>query len=94
MSQSYDQAGSVTQSEAEIEKRVRSVIAEMFHLSPQEAEGQLGMGNPAGWDSLGHMELVIQLEKEFGVTFPNFVLADLVSVPAIVRAVRDSSASA
>lgn len=75
--------------ESEIEGRIRRVIAETFRLSPEESQGPLGMGNPSSWDSLGHMELVMQLEKEFAVMFPNFVIADLVSVPAIVRAITE-----
>ena len=73
-----------------IEARVRNVIARMFQLSPQEAEGELRMGNPPSWDSLGHMELILQLEKEFGLRFPNFAIAELVSVPAIVTAIKTS----
>lgn len=79
--------------ETEIEGRVRSVIAETFHLSMENSLGEIAMGNPSNWDSLGHMELVLQLEKEFGVTFPNFVIADLVSVPAIVREINDRQSS-
>lgn len=79
--------------ETEIEVRVRRVITETFRLSPADSQGELGMGNPLSWDSLGHMELVMQLEKEFGVRFPNFLIADLVSVPAIVHAIDDQKPS-
>jgi acyl carrier protein len=82
-----------TLSETEIEERVRRIIRETFQLSPREAQGELGMGNPSSWDSLGHMGLVLEIEKEFGLTFPNFVIADLVSVPAIVRAITNDAQS-
>lgn len=77
----------------EIESRVRHIIALTFRLSPQAAQGELRMGNPASWDSLGHMELILELEKEFGVTFPNYVIAELVSVAAIVGAITDRTSS-
>ena len=80
-----------TLSETGIEERVRKVIAETFHLSPEEAQGEMRMGSPSSWDSLGHMELVLEIEKEFGLTFPNFAIADLVTVPAIVRAIEAGS---
>ena len=76
-----------------IEERVRKVIAETFNLSREEAQGDLRMGSPAKWDSLGHMELVLKLENEFGLMFPNFVIAELVSVPAIARAIKETSSS-
>jgi acyl carrier protein len=82
-----------TLKESDIEQRVRKVIATSFHLSPEDAQDELRMGNPASWDSLGHMELVLAIETEFGVTFPNFVIAELVNVGAIVRAIQDRNAS-
>ncbi len=80
-------------SDQEIGERVRNIIAQVFHLSSQEIQGELSMGNPAGWDSLGHMNLVMELEKEFGFTFPTFVIADLVSIRAIVQAVRERTSA-
>ena len=76
-------------SDQDIEERVRNIIAQVFHLSSDETQGELSMGSPGGWDSLGHMNLVMGLEKEFGFTFPTFVIADLVSMPAIVQAIRE-----
>lgn len=78
-----------TLNETGIEQRVRKVIATTFRLSPNDAQGDLRMGNPASWDSLGHMELVLAIEAEFGVTFSNFVIADLVNVPAIAHAIEE-----
>lgn len=78
-----------TINETAVGERVRRIIREAFHLSPEEAQGELRMGNPSRWDSLGHMELVIEIEKEFGLTFPNFVIADLTSMPAIVSAIEE-----
>ena len=82
-----------TLNQTSIEERVRKVIAETFHLSREEAQGELRMGSLAKWDSLGHMELVLKIENEFGLQFPNFVIAELVSVPAIARAIEESASS-
>ncbi len=80
-------------SDQEIGERVRNIIAQVFHLPSHATHGELSMGNPAGWDSLGHMNLIMELEKEFGFTFPTFVIADLVSIPAIVQAIREKTSA-
>lgn len=67
-----------------LEERVRAVIARTFRLSQETAAGELRMGNPPAWDSLGHMGLVAALEQEFDVRFPVHALPELVSVPAII----------
>ena len=69
-----------------LDTRVRAVIARAFQLSEADAQGDLRMGGLPQWDSMGHMMLVMELEGEFGVTFPSFELAELQSVDAIVAA--------
>ena len=41
------------------------------------------------WDSVGHLNLVLALEQQFGVTFEEEQIADLVTVDAIVQAVSN-----
>jgi acyl carrier protein len=69
----------------DIEKRVRETIMRVFQLSPADAQGELRMNNPPQWDSLGHMQLIIELENDFGLTFPTYQIAELTNVDAIVR---------
>lgn len=72
-------------SETTIEQRVRGVIVKTFRLRPEDAASDLRMTSPPAWDSLGHMSLVVALEKEFGVRFPGTALARLASVDGILR---------
>ncbi|MGH7286356.1 MAG: acyl carrier protein, partial [Polyangiaceae bacterium] len=46
--------------------RVRKVIAETFRVPAENVPADAAMGSVAGWDSMGHMQLVVALEKEFG----------------------------
>lgn len=69
----------------EIEERVRNTILRTFNLPPEDASKELRMGALPGWDSLGHMRLVVELEEEFGVSFPTYVLPEILDVDSIVR---------
>jgi acyl carrier protein len=73
---------------SDVESRVRAVIARLFSLSAEQAQGDLRMGNPPGWDSIGHMELLVAIENEFGIRFPTHRIAALVTVESIAEAVR------
>jgi acyl carrier protein len=68
--------------------RVQHVIEDTFKVPPGSNQSY-AMGAVPGWDSLGHMRLVIELESVFGVTFPTYTLSELTSVPAIVKALKD-----
>jgi len=71
-----------------VETEVRGAIARAFRLSPEDAAGPLAMGYPVAWDSLGHMQLVMEIERTFGIRFPTPVIAGLRDVRAIVEAVK------
>ncbi len=75
---------------AETNQRVREVIVKTFQLTGEDERGELRMGGVPGWDSLGHMKLIVELEEEFGVSLPTYVLAELLDVESIVRVIRDS----
>jgi acyl carrier protein len=40
-----------------------------------------------GWDSLGHVKLVLEIERAFDIEFDDLEILELVSLPAIVEAV-------
>lgn len=51
----------------EIEARLARVLREVFSLAPSERPETLRYKEHARWDSLGHIELVLAVEREFGL---------------------------
>ena len=72
----------------DIEQRVRETLARVFHLSAAEIDGDLRMGHSPFWDSMGHMQLLVELEKEFSLTFPAYEISELLSTEAIINTVE------
>ena len=73
----------------DLNRRVREVIAKTFDLSAEYAQQNLCLNSVPRWDSMGHLELVLELEDAFQVRFPSYALAQLVDVEAIVRAIQE-----
>ena len=71
-----------------IDQRVRKTLARVFHLSAAEVGEDLRMGYSPLWDSMGHMQLLVELEKEFSLTFPTYEIAELLSTEAIIKTVE------
>lgn len=69
--------------------RIIEVLAGVFRVPADSIPSTARFGDIPAWDSMGHMELIVTLEREFGVTFPTYRLADLVSVSAIAEAMRE-----
>jgi len=51
-------------------ERLRSVVARTFKVSPENVTPQASFGQLPGWDSLGHLTLMMEVEREFSVRFP------------------------
>ena len=66
--------------------RVGSAILRALHLQGSPTV-RLQMGETPGWDSLGHMTVILELEREFGVRVPVTRIAELTDVASIARVV-------
>ncbi len=53
-----------------IDDKVNAVFQRLFDVSPPDLDDQDRRGELPRWDSLGHLELVAALEKEFAVKIP------------------------
>jgi len=72
-----------------LEQTVRELIKSTFQVPESASDTLLQKGSLPAWDSLGHMSLVSAIENKFGVSFPTYMLQDLVSVDSIVSAVKE-----
>ena len=64
-------------------QRVRSLLAEAIQVPGEMVTSDLSFGDLPQWDSLGHMEVMLRLEEEFGVAIDAETIAQLISIPEI-----------
>jgi acyl carrier protein len=63
--------------------RVQAVLAETLKVPIEQAPTTLAFGDLPQWDSMGHMEVMMRLEQEFGIEINADTIASLISIPAI-----------
>lgn len=73
-----------------IEERIQDAVVRALGIPAPDASTPLRMGSTPGWDSMGHMQVVMELEKEFKVRFPPYKLPDLVDVASIANALQNT----
>ena len=71
-------------------ERLEEVMAEALRVSPSAVTDTLAVNAIPQWDSLAHVELMIALERAYGVSIDENRMLELVSV----RAIRDFLAHA
>ncbi len=49
-------------------EKLNLVMARVFNLPVDQVSSQMSMENVGSWDSLAHVKLIYELEKEFAIT--------------------------
>lgn len=71
-----------------ISDRIKAVMSSVFGLSESQIGDDSSTDSIARWDSLGHLNLMIALENEFGISFGDEDFANLTSLPLLELEVR------
>jgi acyl carrier protein len=70
--------------------RIQMLIAEALQVPVDQVVPTLAFGDIPQWDSMGHMEIIMLLEVQFGVEINADTIAQLTSVPAICEVLARS----
>ena len=68
-----------------VRNRLKTMMANLFRCEPGEISDTTGPGDIAGWDSLGHVSLMSEIESEFGLHVPVEDALDVTSVDDLVQ---------
>lgn len=61
-------------------ERLKHLIADLFKCDVSQLNDETGPGDIPGWDSLGHVALMAEIQKKFGTHVP---VEDAISVESI-----------
>lgn len=74
----------------EITQRVQALIAEAIQVPDEMVTPDLAFGDLPQWDSLGHMEVMLRLEEQFGLAIDADTIAQLISIPEICKYLEEN----
>jgi acyl carrier protein len=67
-----------------MQQRVKQVLSHVFSLPDSGIPDDAAFGRLEGWDSLGHITLMLAVEQEFGVTLTTEAMSQALTLPALV----------
>lgn len=74
---------------AELDEKVKVVLAEVLQVAPAIITDNLAMQDMDAWDSLKHMELIISIENTFGLQLSFDEIVKMQSVGNIKRVLEE-----
>jgi acyl carrier protein len=82
----------INTNQSDLFEKVKEVVARTFKVSPEVVSAQGSLGQLPGWDSLGHLILMMEIEKEFSVHFPIEKINQPTSTLEICELLRETQA--
>lgn len=73
-----------------LNQHIRMLIVNALRVPQEEVIDELSFGDLPQWDSMGHMEVMMELESEYGVEINADTIAALISIPAICTYLKEN----
>ena len=74
---------------SEIESRVKAIIVEKFGVSESQVTTEANFTNDLSADSLDRVELIMEIEDEFGISIPEDAAEKIATVGDAVKFVEE-----
>lgn len=63
---------------------IKTIMAQVFQIDAASIAADTSPESVERWDSLKHMQLIMALEDEFGIQFPDELIPELLSYAVIL----------
>ena len=75
---------------SEIESKVKQIIVDKLGVDEAEVKPEASFTNDLGADSLDTVELIMELEKEFGVNIPDDMAEKISTVGDAIKFIEEN----
>lgn len=72
-----------------MDTRIKNTMAAVFNIDAAQITESASSDTIEGWDSLGHMSLIVALEEEFEIVFDDSEMVDMVDYNTIYETIKN-----
>ena len=72
-----------------MEEKVIGIIARILEVDIEDVEMDTAIGDLPEWDSLHHLQIIVELQNEFNIKYPKEDLAELEDVSDLVALTKE-----
>ena len=82
------------QLEDKLEQKIKDVMKTVLEISVGEIDEESSIDNIDLWDSMGHIKVILAIEKDFGMQFNVDDVVEMTSYKRIREIIQDKNKSA
>lgn len=72
-----------------MEQKVIEIIARILGVDVEDVEMDTSIGDLPGWDSLHHLQIIVELQNEFNVKYSQEDLVELEDISDLIALTKD-----
>ena len=72
-----------------MEQKLKQILSNLFELEEDEITDESSIHSIENWDSLKHINMIIAIEEEFGISIDEEEMVEMTSFVDIKRILRD-----
>jgi|TARA_B110000211_G_C13836754_1_gene446031 acyl carrier protein len=73
-----------------IKEKIKLIMAEVFEMNQDLINDNITQKDTAEWDSLSHLNLIVEIEEEFSVSFTPEKIGSMISMELIIHELKKS----
>lgn len=73
-----------------MDKKIIGIIAKILEVDIEEVELDTAIGDLPEWDSIHHLQIIAELENEFGIKYAQEDLAELEDVSDLISLTEET----
>ncbi len=72
----------------DVQEKVIQVLVNIFQVSPDKISTETTSDNVENWDSMNHINMILALEQEFGISYDEEQAVSMLSVGEIIEVTK------
>ncbi len=72
----------------DVQEKVIQVLINIFQVSPDKISTKTTSDNVENWDSMNHINMILALEQEFGISYDEEQAVSMLSVGEIIEVTK------
>ena len=74
----------------DIDLQVKTIFSNLFSIEPSKIHSKLSAADVDQWDSLQHLNLVVAIEEEFGISIDAEQITEMLTYELIISLIKEN----